>query len=82
MLVLAALVLTNTPLFCAEVASIRLAAEIARITDDGDKLHAWAVVTLGSTEKLNSPLRLRGIEATHPLPPSRWHRAIVSVEPE
>jgi TRAP-type uncharacterized transport system substrate-binding protein len=46
-----------------EGAPIRLAAEIARVVDDGDKLHVLPVVTRGSTENVNSLLYLRGIDA-------------------
>src|SRR6266567_2566445 len=42
---------------------IRLAAEIARVVDDGDNLHILPVVTRGATENLNSLLYLRGIDA-------------------
>src|SRR3954451_1621145 len=42
---------------------IRLAAEIARVVDDGDNLHLLPVVTRGATENLNSLLYLRGIDA-------------------
>ncbi|MCP3370298.1 TAXI family TRAP transporter solute-binding subunit [Bradyrhizobium cajani] len=44
-------------------APIRLAAEIARVVDDGDNLHVLPVVTRGATENLNSLLYLRGIDA-------------------
>src|SRR5260221_9503406 len=33
---------------------IRLAAEIARVVDDGDNLHVLPVVTRGATENVNS----------------------------
>jgi TRAP-type uncharacterized transport system substrate-binding protein len=46
-----------------EGAPIRLAAEIARVVDDGDKLHVLPVVTRGATENVNSLLYLRGIDA-------------------
>jgi hypothetical protein len=46
-----------------EGAPIRLAAEIARVVDDGDKLHVLPVVTRGAAENLNSLLYLRGIDA-------------------
>lgn len=46
-----------------EGAPIRLAAEIARVVDDGDNLHVVPVVTRGATENLNSLLYLRGIDA-------------------
>src|SRR5246127_3590508 len=46
-----------------EGAPIRLAAEIARVVDDGDNLHVLPVVTRGATENLNSLLYLRGIDA-------------------
>ncbi len=42
---------------------IRLAAEIARVVDDGDNLHVLPVVTRGATENVNSLLYLRGIDA-------------------
>lgn len=46
-----------------EGAPIRLAAEIARVVDDGDNLHVVPVVTRGATENLNSLLYLRGVDA-------------------
>src|SRR4051795_8084050 len=46
-----------------EGAPIRLAAEMARVVDDGDDLHVLPVVTRGATENLNSLLYLRGIDA-------------------
>jgi TRAP-type uncharacterized transport system substrate-binding protein len=46
-----------------EGAPIRLAAEIARVVEDGDNLHVLPVVTRGATENVNSPLYLRGIDA-------------------
>ena len=46
-----------------EGAPIRLAAEIARVIDDGDNLHVLPVVTRGATENVNSLLYLRGIDA-------------------
>src|SRR4029077_6967209 len=46
-----------------EGAPIRLAAEIARVVDDGDNLHVLPIVTRGPTENVNSLLYLRGIDA-------------------
>jgi TRAP-type uncharacterized transport system substrate-binding protein len=46
-----------------EGAPIRLAAEMARVVDDGDKMHVLPVVTRGPTENVNSLLYLRGIDA-------------------
>ena len=46
-----------------EGAPIRLAAEMARIVDDGNNLHVLPVVTRGPTENVNSLLYLRGIDA-------------------
>jgi TRAP-type uncharacterized transport system substrate-binding protein len=46
-----------------EGAPIRLAAEVARVVDDGDNLHVLPVVTRGATENVNSLLYLRGIDA-------------------
>jgi TRAP-type uncharacterized transport system substrate-binding protein len=46
-----------------EGAPIRLAAEIARVVDDGDNLHVLPVVTRGAAENVNSLLYLRGIDA-------------------
>src|SRR5256714_4895399 len=46
-----------------EGAPIRLAAEMARVVDDGPKLHVLPVVTRGATENVNSLLYLRGIDA-------------------
>src|SRR6266550_2138795 len=45
-----------------EGAPIRLAAEIARVADDGDNLQVLPIVTRGPTENLNSLLYLRGID--------------------
>jgi TRAP-type uncharacterized transport system substrate-binding protein len=45
-----------------EGAPIRLAAEIARVVDDGDNLHVLPIVTRGPTENLNSLLYLRGVD--------------------
>ena len=45
-----------------EGAPIRLAAEMARVVDDGDNLHVLPVVTRGPTENVNSLLYLRGID--------------------
>ena len=46
-----------------EGAPIRLAAEIARVVDDGPNLHVLPIVTRGATENVNSLLYLRGIDA-------------------
>ncbi|MEH2609800.1 TAXI family TRAP transporter solute-binding subunit [Bradyrhizobium sp. AZCC 1693] len=46
-----------------EGAPIRLAAEMARVVDDGNNLHVLPVVTRGATENVNSLLYLRGIDA-------------------
>ena len=45
-----------------EGAPIRLAAEMARVVDDGSKLHVLPIVTRGATENLNSLLYLRGVD--------------------
>src|SRR5437899_5909885 len=45
-----------------EGAPLRLAAEMARVVDDGDNLHVLPIVTRGPTEHLNSLLYLRGID--------------------
>jgi TRAP-type uncharacterized transport system substrate-binding protein len=45
-----------------EGAPIRLAAEIARVVDDGPNMHVLPIVTRGATENLNSLLYLRGID--------------------
>src|SRR5882762_6197744 len=45
-----------------EGAPIRLAAEIARVVDDGPNLHILPIVTRGATENMNSLLYLRGID--------------------
>ena len=45
-----------------EGAPIRLAAEIARVVDDGPNLHVLPIVTRGATENLNSLLYLRGVD--------------------
>jgi TRAP-type uncharacterized transport system substrate-binding protein len=46
-----------------EGAPIRLAAEMARVVDDGDDLHVLPIVTRGATENVNSLLYLRGVDA-------------------
>jgi TRAP-type uncharacterized transport system substrate-binding protein len=46
-----------------EGAPIRLAAEMARVVDDGNNMHVLPVVTRGPTENVNSLLYLRGIDA-------------------
>jgi TRAP-type uncharacterized transport system substrate-binding protein len=45
-----------------EGAPLRLAAEMARIVDDGDNLHVLPIVTRGPTENMNSLLYLRGVD--------------------
>jgi TRAP-type uncharacterized transport system substrate-binding protein len=45
-----------------EGAPLRLAAEMARVVDDGDNLHVLPIVTRGPTENMNSLLYLRGID--------------------
>jgi len=45
-----------------EGAPLRLAAEMARVVDDGQNLHVLPIVTRGATENLNSLLYLRGID--------------------
>jgi TRAP-type uncharacterized transport system substrate-binding protein len=45
-----------------EGAPIRLAAEIARVVDDGTNMHVLPIVTRGATENLNSLLYLRGVD--------------------
>jgi TRAP-type uncharacterized transport system substrate-binding protein len=45
-----------------EGAPIRLAAEVARVVDEGDNLHVLPIVTRGPTENVNSLLYLRGID--------------------
>lgn len=45
-----------------EGAPIRLAAEIARVVDDGSNLQVLPIVTRGATENLNSLLYLRGVD--------------------
>jgi TRAP-type uncharacterized transport system substrate-binding protein len=46
-----------------EGAPLRLAAEIARVVNDEDKLHVLPIVTGGATENINSLLYLRGVDA-------------------
>jgi TRAP-type uncharacterized transport system substrate-binding protein len=46
-----------------EGAPLRLAAEIARVVDEGPNLHILPIVTRGATENLNSLLYLRGVDA-------------------
>src|SRR6266436_5320551 len=45
-----------------EGAPLRLAAEMARVVDDGPNLHVLPIVTRGAAENLNSLLYLRGID--------------------
>ena len=45
-----------------EGAPIRLAAEMARVVDDGNNMHVLPIVTRGPTENVNSLLYLRGID--------------------
>jgi TRAP-type uncharacterized transport system substrate-binding protein len=46
-----------------EGAPLRLAAEIARVVNEEDKLHVIPIVTQGATENVNSLLYLKGIDA-------------------
>jgi TRAP-type uncharacterized transport system substrate-binding protein len=46
-----------------EGAPLRLAAEIARVVNQEDKLHVIPLVTRGATENVNSLLYLRGVDA-------------------
>src|SRR3981189_1370371 len=46
-----------------EGAPLRLAAEIARVVNEDDKLHVIPIVTQGATENVNSLLYLRGGDA-------------------
>jgi len=43
-------------------APLRLAAEIARVVNEKDKLHVIPIVTRGATENVNSLLYLRGVD--------------------
>ncbi|MDQ1453495.1 MAG: hypothetical protein QOK38_3361 [Acidobacteriaceae bacterium] len=45
-----------------EGAPIRLAAEMARVADDGPNMHILPIVTRGATENLNSLLYLHGVD--------------------
>ena len=45
-----------------EGAPLRLAAEMARVVDDGPNLHVLPIVTRGATDNLNSLLYLRGVD--------------------
>src|SRR3954468_17395724 len=45
-----------------EGAPLRLAAEMARVVDDGPNLHVLPIVTRGATENVNSLLYLRGVD--------------------
>jgi TRAP-type uncharacterized transport system substrate-binding protein len=45
-----------------EGAPLRLAAETARVVDDGDNLHVLPIVTRGPAENINSLLYLRGVD--------------------
>ena len=46
-----------------EGAPLRLAAEVARVVNEEDKLHVLPIVTRGATENVNSLLYLRGVDA-------------------
>src|SRR5260221_7318844 len=46
-----------------EGAPLRLAAEIARVVNEEDRLHVIPIVTRGATENVNSLLYLRGVDA-------------------
>jgi TRAP-type uncharacterized transport system substrate-binding protein len=46
-----------------EGAPLRLAAEIARVVNEEDKLHVIPIVTRGATENINSLLYLKGVDA-------------------
>src|SRR6478735_7822444 len=46
-----------------EGAPLRLAAEIARVANEPDKLHVLPIVTRGATENVNSLLYLKGVDA-------------------
>jgi len=45
-----------------EGAPLRLAAEIARVVDDGPDMHVLPIVTRGPTENVNALLYLRGVD--------------------
>src|SRR3954453_3100602 len=45
-----------------EGAPLRLAAEIARVVNDEEKLHVLPIVTGGATENVNSLLYLKGVD--------------------
>jgi TRAP-type uncharacterized transport system substrate-binding protein len=45
-----------------EGAPLRLAAEMARVVDDGADLHVIPIVTRGATENMNSLLYLKGVD--------------------
>jgi TRAP-type uncharacterized transport system substrate-binding protein len=46
-----------------EGAPLRLAAEIARVVNEDNKLHVIPIVTRGATENVNSLLYLKGVDA-------------------
>src|SRR4051812_14856088 len=46
-----------------EGAPLRLAAEVARVVNEEDKLHVLPIVTRGATENVNALLYLRGVDA-------------------
>src|SRR5712691_6485586 len=48
-----------------EGAPLRLAAEIARVVNEKDKLHVIPIVTRGATENVNSLLYLRGVDTAN-----------------
>src|SRR5712692_10474629 len=55
--------LSVSPAGSSKVPRLRLAAEIARVVNEKDKLHVIPIVTRGATENVNSLLYLRGIDA-------------------
>jgi TRAP-type uncharacterized transport system substrate-binding protein len=46
-----------------EGAPLRLAAEIARVVNEGNNLHVLPIVTRGATENVNALLYLKGVDA-------------------
>jgi|SRR5580693_2480686 hypothetical protein len=55
-----------------EGAPLRLAAEMARVVDDGDNLHVLPIVTRGPTENVNSLLYICGASIWRSSTPTPW----------
>jgi len=54
--------LSVSPAGSSKVPPLRLAAEIARVVNEKDKLHVIPIVTRGATKNVNSLLYLRAVD--------------------